>query len=438
MYSFRFLLSTLILFSLTISLQSAEISIMATSSGPGRWIAHPAEPVSESQLEPFIGKHLFAGMPPKGVISPEDPKLLLARGKLGIARIVEIDVRSGGQLVEIITDPVVLPEVHSLKLGDVELSLNPFGLAANSGSEPVSEFDKRVVIETLFDTDDLKSLAKCDPGFEAFNKAWFNPKQPVSVSGWLRLVEGEHTLQVVSGRRFEIDINGESSASVLADDLYSATLTVESAGIEMEIRMVFPESDNAVSTAHFLTVGELEKRDSKTATPLTLNQFLVPWAPESPPEATIAIAPAPYELAGGSSEKGREVFFSQAAKCSSCHAIDGQGEKIGPELTGLRGMNPQLVFHHINAPSDRIHPAYPSFSIALKNGQVAMGVVRSLNSNEMEVRDTDARSLKFQINEIEEIRPSSSSIMPSGLAGAIGESSMRDLIAYLTQIPSSK
>jgi putative heme-binding domain-containing protein len=119
------------------------------------------------------------------------------------------------------------------------------------------------------------------------------------------------------------------------------------------------------------------------------------------------------------------------AKCATCHAYNGQGGKVGPDLTGLKGARPELVFHHVNAPSDRIHPGYPSFTVALKSGQVTMGVVRALEGERIEILDTDARSLQASAFDVAEMRPSSSSVMPSGLAGAIGEQGMRDLIAFL-------
>ena len=61
-----------------------------------------------------------------------------------------------------------------------------------------------------------------------------------------------------------------------------------------------------------------------------------------------------------------------------------------------------------------------------------MGVVRWLNENQMEILDTDAKSLKIAPDDIEELRPSTSSVMPSGLAGTLGEAAMRDLVEFLT------
>ena len=46
--------------------------------------------------------------------------------------------------------------------------------------------------------------------------------------------------------------------------------------------------------------------------------------------------------------------------------------------------------------------------------------------------DTNARATTVRRDKIQEIRPSATSIMPPGLAAALGDSAVRDLIAYLT------
>ena len=50
----------------------------------------------------------------------------------------------------------------------------------------------------------------------------------------------------------------------------------------------------------------------------------------------------------------------------------------------------------------------------------------------IKVVDTEAKATELKKSEIEEMRPSSSSIMPVGLTGVVGEEGVRDLIAYLT------
>jgi mono/diheme cytochrome c family protein len=238
---------------------------------------------------------------------------------------------------------------------------------------------------------ELADLATIDPRLNELQQAWANPKEPLQLSGWLSLPAGEHKLTFVAGREFVIDFNGEKIASKPSGNRHATPLPVESAGTEMELKLEFPATRLEISKTDLLECTKPAKPGSAAATQVVSESaFLVPWAPEPAPQATVALAPPPYELKGGHAAKGKTVFYSEAAKCSQCHAVAGQGGKIGPDLTGLKSKNPDLVFHHINTPSDRIHPGYPSFTVALKGGQVAMGVVRSIDENQMEILDTDA------------------------------------------------
>ena len=61
-----------------------------------------------------------------------------------------------------------------------------------------------------------------------------------------------------------------------------------------------------------------------------------------------------------------------------------------------------------------------------------MGVVRAEGADSLKVGDIEGKQTLLPRAEVEEIRPSASSIMPVGLLAAIGEERTRDLLAYLT------
>jgi hypothetical protein len=54
------------------------------------------------------------------------------------------------------------------------------------------------------------------------------------------------------------------------------------------------------------------------------------------------------------------------------------------------------------------------------------------------VTDTDAKTTVVRKDEIEDLRPSSGSIMPVGLIGVLGEAKVRDLLAFLATQPETK
>ena len=82
-----------------------------------------------------------------------------------------------------------------------------------------------------------------------------------------------------------------------------------------------------------------------------------------------------------------------------------------------------------------IHPDYVPFAVALVDGRVLTGLVRSEGAGSIRVTGTDARSVVIERSDVEELRPSGTSIMPTGLAPALGEAKVRDLLAFLLTPP---
>src|SRR5262249_44312636 len=112
--------------------------------------------------------------------------------------------------------------------------------------------------------------------------------------------------------------------------------------------------------------------------PLQLHRALVPWADTSAKalDAPAVIARAP-ELEGGSWARGRNELFGVQAACSKCHAIDGRGGDIGPDLSNLVHRDYPSVLRDIENPSFAINPDHLTYTVNLKDGRTLTGVVRS-------------------------------------------------------------
>jgi putative heme-binding domain-containing protein len=160
----------------------------------------------------------------------------------------------------------------------------------------------------------------------------------------------------------------------------------------------------------------------------------LPWTPPTLPEPPAA-ANVP-NLDGGDPARGAAVFAGDAAKCASCHKFKGQGGEVGPDLSDLVGRDRREVYRDIVEPSARIHPDYVPYVVATREGRVLAGTVRAEGADAIRVTDTEAKSTVIPRASIDQFRASGTSIMPVGLAGAIGEDRLRDLIAYLTTPPA--
>ena len=166
---------------------------------------------------------------------------------------------------------------------------------------------------------------------------------------------------------------------------------------------------------------------------------MLPWVPITLDSATAAPLVVP-DLAGGDPARGQTLFFGDQARCSQCHIFRGQGGKVGPDLTDIGVKGRAEIYRSIAAPSAAIEPAYTSYTVATKDGQVVVGVVRAEGIETIKVTDTNARATIIPRKQIEQIRPSATSVMPVGLTGALGTDAIRDLIAYLssTQQPQPR
>jgi putative heme-binding domain-containing protein len=210
--------------------------------------------------------------------------------------------------------------------------------------------------------------------------------------------------------------------------------------VEVAVGGAFIEiDDNASMVETGPTDGPLIKaeivREGQT-TRVPASMFTVPWAP--PPSASNDDAVPinlPGGLEGGDPARGRAVFLADESKCATCHRIGTDGREVGPDLSHPGDRDLASLYRSIAEPSARIHPAYVTFTVSTTDGRILAGIVRADGPDAIRVTDTEAKAIIVPRADVAEIQPSGTSIMPVGLAGALGPDRLRDLIAYLASLP---
>jgi putative heme-binding domain-containing protein len=246
----------------------------------------------------------------------------------------------------------------------------------------------------------------------------------------LSLPAGEAVVQIEAGGAVsDASLGDEQQAAQAAD---SKTQFVE---------FSLKSSGDPLFLTLTITTGEKEWKPflrafwaagkSRTLTKIPREWFLLPWAPVASAAAPADVDSVP-DLKGGDPIRGEALFFSEQARCSQCHRMGDRGGMIGPDLTNVAAKGQAHIYRSIAAPSAEILPEYRPFTVGLHDGRVLAGVVRAQRSDEITVTDTSAKTTTVRRDAIEQIRPSATSIMPVGLAGALGKTGLRDLIAYLT------
>jgi putative heme-binding domain-containing protein len=238
----------------------------------------------------------------------------------------------------------------------------------------------------------------------------------------LALPKGKSTLLVQGSMAFEATCGGETAKSQPAQGGgHEARLT---ANVEVDV------IDLGI-TLRPLPQEPLRISATINGQPIARNVYKLTWAP--PPTPGLPPSPVPPSmLSGGDAAKGKLVFKSEAAKCATCHKFRGDGGEVGPDLTSLVHRDRAWIYRNIAEPSAVIHSDFMPYTVLLKDGRVLVGIIRAEGADTVKVFDTEAKATVVSKIEIEELKPSATSIMPVGLIGPIGEDGVRDLIAFLS------
>ena len=135
-------------------------------------------------------------------------------------------------------------------------------------------------------------------------------------------------------------------------------------------------------------------------------------------------------------ENGRKMFA--VTQCYNCHVVKGEGGIVGPNLTnaGRRFSTHDLLETIIN-PNKEISDQYQATMFLLEDGRVVTGRVANLVRNEYLVQEdmiVPGKLTRIRAEEIDQMKPSSQSMMPSGLLDSLTKDEIADLLAYMKSV----
>ena len=132
--------------------------------------------------------------------------------------------------------------------------------------------------------------------------------------------------------------------------------------------------------------------------------------------------------------QGRHVFAK--AKCADCHQFGNNGTRVGPDLSGIaRRFTKREVVESILYPAHAISDQYSSKKVLMLDGRVIVGMVTTHGNGELAIRDAMNNIRVISEKEVDQILPSASSIMPSGLFDELSQQEISDILAYLGVLP---
>ena len=136
----------------------------------------------------------------------------------------------------------------------------------------------------------------------------------------------------------------------------------------------------------------------------------------------------------GDPKKGQDLFFNPEsnAACAKCHAVNGRGGTVGPELTGVAGTRDvRFIIESILEPSREIASGYEPILIITKEGQYLTGVIKKEDDHLIEIVDNQGQIRKVSKNQIEQKAPQKTSLMPENFREILTVEEFHDLLAFL-------
>jgi len=132
-------------------------------------------------------------------------------------------------------------------------------------------------------------------------------------------------------------------------------------------------------------------------------------------------------------ERGRKLFLDVAkSQCLKCHRLKDQGERIGPDLTGIGNRFGRIhIIESILQPSRWIAPGFETIRIELKNGKSVIGIKISETADSLTIGDQQGQKHVVPLSTIQSRRTVAVSTMPEGLERQLTQDEFIDLVGFL-------
>ncbi|HVX61888.1 MAG TPA: PVC-type heme-binding CxxCH protein [Pirellulales bacterium] len=138
---------------------------------------------------------------------------------------------------------------------------------------------------------------------------------------------------------------------------------------------------------------------------------------------------APLALRTGDAVKGKAVFKQQ---CAKCHVHSGEGNKIGPDLTGMAVHPKRELLVHVLDPSRSVEGNFRQYTVITGDGRTFNGLLTAETKTAVELVDAEGKRHSLLREDIEELAQSRKSLMPEGFEKQVPPEAIADLLEFLT------
>jgi cytochrome c oxidase cbb3-type subunit III len=147
----------------------------------------------------------------------------------------------------------------------------------------------------------------------------------------------------------------------------------------------------------------------------------------------------------GNAAHGKELFFGDAA-CSSCHMVEGEGGRLGPDLTAVgTARTVDALIESVRTPSKRLAwgltestkefaQEYQTVTVITSDGHEIKGVILNEDQFSLQMMDKTEKIHLLEKDKLHSIRKSRESLMPPYDTTSLSDQDLNDIVAYLLSV----
>ncbi len=132
----------------------------------------------------------------------------------------------------------------------------------------------------------------------------------------------------------------------------------------------------------------------------------------------------------GRVEPGKLLFTKN---CANCHKHSGEGQEVGPDLTGMAVHPKSELLIHILDPNRSVEGNFRRYTLLTVDGKVVTGMLAAESQAAIEMIDAEGKRQSISREDIEQLTSTNLSLMPAGFEQQLKVEEMADLLEFLTQ-----